>query len=1469
MHLKRLIYEKNAGTISAITLMLEVSALKTCRKTTAVLLTVVIVFICFFCPVPAAGSAVETFTDYAAVGRRISESLADIVWQPDNERAYNDLASQSGDSFLWGYGSLIEGLGARVAYDPLDASAVAEYKKALRNVLNYEANNLYDKYGVAEKDYLALNCLPNNVNTEVFYDDDIWIQKEFLNAYKLLGNPEYLDLARRVMNFIYRGWDERFGGGIYWKDTGYGGTSGKNTCINAPAVMGSCKMYMATGEQFYLDWAIKIYNWMDEKLVDPEDHLLWDNVDYDSDGNERIDKAKFTYNSGCYLSAAVLLYEITGEEGYLASARATAASALERWLHQKDFAELGGPAYTWSSDHTWFNSSLVEGFLNLERVAGDTAGADAVRNSLAAACLLRGETEEGWLPDNWQSSEPVSLDQVSVLQQSASVRTLFLIADSIEEDADPDEAIQAISAYAPRSSAYREAVLAAMEAYYAAPAVRRKTVSNLAQLEAALETLLGEEGKAVFALTEGIAGFYCVTHQTEGELNALQDAYTALSETAKEYVVNAGLLTALLEKQAELFDSFALTITGWGEADLTPWLSSASDRAMEETRTAVAEEVYHQYRDRQYRMGLVHGSYALGSYSGMLGLQMDRRPNDNLYNPWGHTNRRWAYTVVPFSGMAFSITGYFSDNYPLPIGNSFAYNGSVYQTYMGTIRYYAETPLEVGGSVEMQTLDRYPGSGESGDVTACTFAYSYALYGQEGKAALATLGIPTGHVQTFGEILYQKYEGPEGTAYLINTAERVGAAAALSEADAVFEDTVKDNRAFVLSGGLAEAFLALGENGTARLTVTGAPLAQEADGAMLFENGVLTAAGFAVTEYMRAVEAVNDIISALPPAAALTLEDQAAVQAARAAYEQLEDAWKPKVSAYDKLVEAEAQIVYLHYEADCRAAAVLVNRQILELGEIGLSSRPAVEAARAAYDALDELAKRFVEAAETLFAAEAKIHELFDTVDRVNANIASLPEEITYRNGPVVRSVLADYETLDDAQRGYVQGYEKALAAWETLQAVYAGFDITVTGWAEAASTPWMNTLSETEQEATRDAIADEVKYQYVMNGYNVGVRNGQEAVIGNYSSILGIQTEARPNDNIGNPWGSDERRWATVVSPFGGTAFSICGYFSRHFRYEAAIGNAFLYNGVVYQQYLSCVYSYADKPLVEGGSAEMSAVRSFPGYDGRRDATNNTFRYAYARYGQENKWEGGTLGIPAENAVADETGVYQKFEGPQGTAYLLNTAERIAAAAGEDEAAISESRAFLLTGRAAGVFAALGEHPLAQTGRPLEQREDGILFENGLLTSAGFFGDDSAEWIVDGLTVSISKGMVTQGENGLLDITWNGHIYTATDPNNSIELLNRTDIAFLAYGAYYGISEAEIDRLMSGQADAAARQEIFSGSMAAAAEEIDVYDRFGFRLRGVNAGSYRTAVFFLRYRYDGREVLLLSTADQVIAYLE
>lgn len=1445
------------------------------NKLVSLLLTVSVLAATFSASIVSAepSEAPENFRDYAAYGRQISNSLSAVAWQENNLRAYDNVAGKSGDSFLWGYGSYIEGLGARVAYDPLDGEAVAEYKKAMYNVLRYEATNLYSKYDVAKEDYLALNCLPDNVNTEVFYDDCIWIQKEFLNAYNIFGDDEYLDLARRVMNYIYLGWDDKFGGGIYWKDTGYGGTSGKNTCINAPAAMASCQMYVVTGDVSYLDWAIKIYDWMKDKFVDPEDKLLWDNVDYNSEGEERIDKAKYTYNSGCFISAAAMLYEITGQAVYLEDAKATAESATARWLHYENIDGLYS-GYIWSSGHTWFNSSLVEGFLNLKKVDADETYVNVCLNSLAVACLSRADSAEGWMHDNWRSTDPVGIENVSLLQQSATVRTLFMLAEYADERAEPAEKIAEIANYPSGSAEYTDAVYSAVEAYFGATYQTRMNTAGFDALYSGMVNCLGSDGAAeVKGMIEDIYGVYALTYKTEEMLNALAARYGSLTELQQRFVVNRNLLTEFFEYQQEIFDSFEVEVTGWADADNTPWLAFAADEEKQVTRAAAADEMWFQYRHNYYNMGYTRGSFGFGSYTGVMGIQIDRQPNDNIYNPWGHEGRRWAYVTVPFSEMAFSITGYFANSHTMPIGNSFTYNGNVYQAVWDNIRYYPETPLAVGTTVEIANLDFYPGSDGTNDVTANTFRYSYAWFGQENKWQDGTLGIPTGGAQRLDSMVYQKYEGPDGFSYLVNTDARVAAVSQTDVSAAEYEDTLQMNAAFIITGALAEQFIALGDSGESRFAVTGAPIAMESGGIILFENGILTSAGFdSDSDFHEQVAEVNASIAQVPPIAAITLEDKPVIVAARQNYDSLPAWYQSYVDGYDRLCEAEDRIAQIEQEIIDRASAAECDRIILALGQIGYDSRSAVEAARSAFDGLNTAAQGFVSEYELLAAAENTIKELFDGIDFVNSGIAALPNEITYKDGGLVREIAAVYGGLTDRQKGFVNGYESVLAAENRLSEIYDDFGVTVSGWSAVENMPWMAEADEEMKETTRAAIADEIKHQYVENCYNVGVKNGADLNISNYSGMIGVQTEARPNDNPGNPWGHN-RYWAFVSTPFAGMSFSVCGYFSRHYNYSRPIGNAFEYNGIVYQQYWNSLSYYSYQPIEKDQTVSMQSIRSFPGYDGNEDITAGTFRYAYAQYAQDNKWSGGTLGIPSENAVVTETAAYQRFEGPGGSAVLFNTIERISASNDQSQVMMSDNSAYALNGALADAFMSLGEDPIAVLGLPLgEIGETYYKFENGVLGADGFVPNEQLdESLLDNLVLKISDGMVTESKTpGLVNITWNCTVDIGINTPESIDSFNRLGVNFLSYGVYYGISEQAIESLMNGDLDATAKQLIFDTleNYDDGRTGIPVYTRYGFRINCVSEGRVRSALFYLVYEYEGRVVTLLSAADTTTAWI-
>ena len=112
----------------------------------------------------------------------------------------------------------------------------------------------------------------------------------------------------------------------------------------------------------------------------------------------------------------------------------------------------------------------------------------------------------------------------------------------------------------------------------------------------------------------------------------------------------------------------------------------------------------------------------------------------------------------------------------------------------------------------------------------------------------------------------------------------------------------------------------------------------------------------------------------------VTLESKAKIDAARAAYNALDDAQKALVSNYETLTEAEAAYAALEAaaeQAEIDAAAAKGAEDLINaIGEVTLQSETAINAARAAYDALTDAQKALVTNYETLTAAEARFAEL-------------------------------------------------------------------------------------------------------------------------------------------------------------------------------------------------------------------------------------------------------------------------------------------------------------------------------------------------------------------------------------------------------------------------------------------------------------------------------------------------------------
>lgn len=483
---------------------------------------------------------------------------------------------------------------------------------------------------------------------------------------------------------------------------------------------------------------------------------------------------------------------------------------------------------------------------------------------------------------------------------------------------------------------------------------------------------------------------------------------------------------------------------------------------------------------------------------------------------------------------------------------------------------------------------------------------------------------------------------------------------------------------------------------------------------------------------MTAINQVIGLIDAIP--ADLSLTDESSVTAARAGYDALSEAQQTFVTNYAVLTTAEAQMAVLRADAADQSAAKAVDDLITAIGEVTSADKTEqVQNARAAYNALTERQKQYVTMLSALKSAERALDTL-NAVPNTIAAIAAISGTVTHSDGPAVHQARALYDALSADQQAQVTNYAALTAAEAVLQALYDAFDVEVHLSSEGkgifSNTPWLNIsrLSTVQQTSTTDAMADEIWYQYYANGYQMGLTDGYYE-ISNHNGYFIVQSDVHyfdgtitETDNVGNPWGTENRYWSCVIAPFAGMAFSVNGYMSAAtYGYQMPLSDSFEYNGSIYQVYSTGVRYYVDTALVKDTSPAFATLEIYPGSGD--DQNHNTFIYAYANYAQKNKWAGKVLGIPYGNVAytADNSVEYQRFYSEDGDAYIAASAEAVAAA---DADSGEPTGAYTITDNMLTAFLTLGsddESRFAVTGAPTADcvSADGYsyqTFENGVL---------------------------------------------------------------------------------------------------------------------------------------------------------
>lgn len=275
---------------------------------------------------------------------------------------------------------------------------------------SYAQINNWSIYGVhrgGSKGTAAVTGIEN------VYDDQMWICRELVRAYKLTGDNDYLKKAEYLANYCIDGWDcclDSKGneyGGISWGP----GYNSKHSCSNGPIIQPLVWLYeiyktddekanlryyyilpdgtrtneMRKHSEVYLEMAKKVYAWQKEKLLNKSTGVYWDmlgavkgEIQYVGEGRNKyrdhVDShgpsgTAFTYNTGTMLAGTAELFRVTGEQDYQTDVDALSKASWNNFAKGKRIS--GVVYYEWPTDskaeegfNAWFDDVLMRAYVD-------------------------------------------------------------------------------------------------------------------------------------------------------------------------------------------------------------------------------------------------------------------------------------------------------------------------------------------------------------------------------------------------------------------------------------------------------------------------------------------------------------------------------------------------------------------------------------------------------------------------------------------------------------------------------------------------------------------------------------------------------------------------------------------------------------------------------------------------------------------------------------------------------------------------------------------------------------------------------------------------------------------------------------------------------------------------------------------------------------------------------------------------
>jgi len=314
-------------------------------------------------------------------------------------------------SFLWPFSQALAATVSVANIPHLGVSLARELQSRLIGLNSYLDT---DNSGASEGTYTSTLAAfdgsvapPAGPGGPKYYDDNDWVGIELVRLYELTHQTAILGSAEGIMAFEMAGWQAGPGlgcpGGLPFSNASE--NNQRNTVTTAPAAELALQLYRITHNAQYLQFAQMAYEWVRACLL-ASSGMYADHV------NSRgvVEPMLWSYNQGTMIGAGALLYQATGNAGYLYEARQTAKAALAYFTSER-----------LDSENPFFVSVYFRNLMYLDSITHDPPG----------QTLAQSYVNNAWLnlrlsDDIFVSGSPPSaqlLDQAAIVQIYALLST--------------------------------------------------------------------------------------------------------------------------------------------------------------------------------------------------------------------------------------------------------------------------------------------------------------------------------------------------------------------------------------------------------------------------------------------------------------------------------------------------------------------------------------------------------------------------------------------------------------------------------------------------------------------------------------------------------------------------------------------------------------------------------------------------------------------------------------------------------------------------------------------------------------------------------------------------------------------------------------------------------------------------------------------------------------------------------------